>query len=150
MASETIFLPIAEQATKRRLKFNSTNVVRWILLIFTSVVALFPMYWLFANVFTPITSTPPLTPILLPAFKLDNFARLLVNDKFYLNWMINSLVVAFAITAFHIFFDTLVGYAFAKKRFPGRNLFFVLILSTLMIPIHVTFIPLYIINRQLG
>ena len=108
------------------------------------------MYWLFANAFTPITSNPPLTPLLIPAFKLDNFARLLVNNKFYLNWMLNSLIVAFAITAFHVFFDTLAGYAFAKKRFPGRNLFFVLILTTLMIPIHVTFIPLYIINRSLG
>lgn len=148
MATEPIFLPQTMEVTKRRWKFSGTNVVRWVVLIVTGVIALFPMYWLFANAFTPITSNPPLTPILIPAFRLDNFERLLVNNKFYINWMINSLIVAFAVTAFHAVFDTLAGYAFAKKRFPGRNLFFVLILSTLMIPIHVTFIPLYIINRQ--
>ena len=47
-------------------------------------------------------------------------------------------------------FDTMAGYAFAKKRFPGRNLFFWIILSTLMIPSHVTLVPLYIEARQLG
>lgn len=151
MATETttVFPKIAEPP-RRRFRFNGTAVLRWIVLIVTAVIALFPMYWLFANAFTPITSNPPLTPILVPAFKFDNFERLLVNNKFYLNWMVNSLVVAFVVTAFHAVFDTMAGYAFAKKRFPGRNLFFILILSTLMIPIHVTFIPLYIINRQLG
>ncbi len=152
MATETAVFPkLAETAQRRpRFRIDGADLARWIILIVTTVVALFPMYWLFANAFTPITSNPPLTPILVPAFKLDNFERLLVNNKFYVNWMINSLLVAFAVTAFHIVFDTMAGYAFAKKRFPGRNLFFILILSTLMIPIHVTFIPLYIINRQLG
>jgi multiple sugar transport system permease protein len=67
-----------------------------------------------------------------------------------MNWMTNSLTVAFAVTVWHMFFDTLAGYAFAKKRFPGRNILFAMVLTTLMIPIHVTFIPLYIISRQLG
>jgi len=128
-------------------RLSSGTVLIWFTLIFTAVIALFPMYWLFANAFTPITSVPPLTPILVPAFQLDNFQRLLVNNKFYSNWMINSLFVGLAVTAWHIFFDTLAGYAFAKKNFPFRNLIFWLIISTLMIPIHVTFIPLYAIMR---
>lgn len=131
-------------------KFTLGKALAWFFLIFTTVVALFPMYWLFANAFTPITAIPPLTPILIPAFQLDNFERLLVNNKHYINWMINSLIVGLAVTAWHVFFDTLAGYAFAKKRFPLRTVLFWLILSTMMIPIHVTFIPLYIINRSLG
>jgi multiple sugar transport system permease protein len=133
---------------KRR--FNTGTALVWFTLIFTTIIALFPMYWLFANAFTPITSVPPLTPILIPAFKLDNFERLLVNNKFYLEWMANSLIVGFLVTGWHILFDTMAGYAFAKKNFPFRNLFFWLIISTLMIPIHVTFMPLYLINRQAG
>ena len=131
-------------------RFNLGTVLVWFTLISTAFIALFPMYWLFANSFTPITSVPPLTPILIPAFKLDNFERLLVNNKFYANWMFNSLFVGLVVTAWHIVFDTLAGYAFAKKKFPLRDLFFWLIVSTLMIPIHVTFIPLYIISRQFG
>jgi multiple sugar transport system permease protein len=131
-------------------RFSTGSALVWFTLIFTGFIALFPMYWLFANAFTPITSVPPLTPILIPAFQLDNFQRLLVNNKFYSTWMFNSLFVGLVVTAWHIIFDTLAGYAFAKKQFPFRNLFFWLIISTLMIPIHVTFIPLYIINRELG
>ena len=74
-------------------RFSSGAGLVWFTLIFTAVIALFPMYWLFANAFTPITSVPPLTPILVPAFQLDNFERLLINNKFYLNWMVNSLFV---------------------------------------------------------
>ena len=122
----------------------------WAFLAITTVIALFPMYWLFTNAFTPMQGTPPLTPILIPAMKLDNFVRLLTNTRYYPNWMLNSLIVAFAVTAWHVLFDTMAGYAFAKKDFPGRTVLFWMILSTLMIPIHVTFIPLYIINRNLG
>ncbi|MCC7164288.1 MAG: carbohydrate ABC transporter permease [Anaerolineae bacterium] len=151
-ANDSSVFPKSEviAAAPRRAAINVWAIFAWVVLIITTIIALFPMYWLFANAFTPILATPPLSPILIPAFRLDNFERLLANNKFYINWMINSLVVAFAITAFHVVFDTLAGYAFAKKRFPGRNLFFILILSTLMIPIHVTFIPLYLINRSLG
>ncbi|MEW5720238.1 MAG: carbohydrate ABC transporter permease [Chloroflexota bacterium] len=133
-----------------KINLSSGSALVWFTLIFTAVIALFPMYWLFANAFTPITSVPPLTPILVPAFQLDNFERLLLNNKFYLNWMVNSLFVGLVVTAWHILFDTLAGYAFAKKNFPFRNLLFWMIISTMMIPIHVTFMPLYIINRQLG
>ena len=124
--------------------------VVWFLLVFTAIVALFPMYWLFVNALTPITATPPLTPILIPAFQFDNFQRLLGGTKFYMNWMFNSLIIAFSVTVWHVIFDTMAGYAFAKRNFPGRNVLFWLLLSTLMIPIQVTLIPLYIVSRQLG
>jgi multiple sugar transport system permease protein len=135
------------QSTRRQSRISWLG---WLVLIVTVVIALFPMYWLFVNALTPIQSTPPLTPLLIPAFKLDNFVRLLGGTRFYQNWMINSVIVALLITAWHVIFDSLAGYAFAKRRFPLRNVLFWLILSTLMIPIHVTLIPLYLINRSLG
>lgn len=131
------------------LRINPGRIGGWAMLIITTAIALFPMYWLFTNSLTPITSTPPLTPILIPAFSLENFTRLVVNNKFYLNWMVNSLVVSTVVTLWHVFFDTLSGYAFAKRNFPLKNVFFWMILSTLMIPPQVTLIPLYLISRQL-
>jgi multiple sugar transport system permease protein len=134
----------------RRSSLRAGSLIGWLILIATALIALFPLYWLFSNAFTPILATPPLTPVLVPAFKLDNFARLLSNNRHYLGWMVNSLVVSLAITAWHVFFDALAGYAFAKRKFPGRNLLFWLILSTLMIPPQVTLIPMYLITRQFG
>lgn len=131
-------------------KRGGLPILGWLVLIVTSVIALFPMYWLFVNALTPITSNPPLTPILWPAWSLDNFRRLLEGNVFYKNWMLNSLMVSLAITIWHVLFDSMAGYAFAKRRFPGREVIFWLMLSTLMIPIHVTVIPLYIVTNRLG
>jgi multiple sugar transport system permease protein len=121
----------------------------WLVLVVTAVIALFPMYWLFVNALTPITSNPPLTPILWPAWSLDNFGRLLKGNVYYLNWMLNSLIIAASVTVWHLFFDSLAGYAFAKRRFPGREIMFWMMLSTLMIPIHVTVIPLFVVTNKL-
>jgi len=135
----------APTSTKRR----GLPISGWIVLIITSVISLFPMYWLFVNALTPITGTPPLTPILWPAWSLDNFRRLLEGNIYYVNWMRNSLFIATAITIWHLFFDSLAGYAFAKRRFPGREVLFWLMLSTLMVPIHVTVVPLFIVTNSL-
>lgn len=124
------------------------KVLIWLLLIFTTFIALFPMYWLFANALTPILSNPPLTPVLIPAFSLSNFDRLVTQNKFYVQWMINSLVVTLGVTVWHVIFDSLSGYAFAKRNFPLRNVFFWMILSTLMIPPQVTLIPVYLLAQN--
>jgi len=124
------------------------KVLIWLILIFTTFIALFPMYWLFANALTPILSNPPLTPVLIPAFSLSNFDRLVTQNKFYLQWMVNSLVVTLGVTVWHVIFDSLSGYAFAKRNFPLRNVFFWMILSTLMIPPQVTLIPVYLLAQN--
>ncbi|MFN8485871.1 MAG: carbohydrate ABC transporter permease [Anaerolineae bacterium] len=150
VSTSTDAQPAARPAKATKIRRGSGRYFAWAVLVATAVIALFPMYWLFVNALTPITATPPLTPNLIPAFQLDNFARLLGGTKFYMNWMFNSLFIAFAVTVWHVLFDTMAGYAFAKRHFPGRDILFWLILSTLMIPIQVTLIPLYIVTRQIG
>lgn len=135
----------------KRARFSPKSLLAWFFLIVTTVISLFPMYWLFVNALTPIYASPPLTPILWPAFKLDNIQRLLTQGSpYYMRWMLNSLVIAVGVTAWHIIFDSMAGYAFAKRRFPGREVLFWLILSTLMIPPQVTLIPLYLITQRMG
>lgn len=66
--------------------------------------------------------------------------------RFYLN----SFIVAVVSTAAQVFTSILAGYAFARMRFPGRRVLFLLVLSTLMIPFQVIMIPVYLIVRDLG
>lgn len=142
-------LPISSAPAGRR--WSVQRVLLWAVLICTTIVALFPMYWLFVTALTPTQYTINTTPRLWPdPFGLDNFERLFRLAQNYWRWVINSLIVALSITAFHVVFDTMAGYAFAKRRFPGRNILFWMILSTLMIPPHVTLVPLYIVTRQIG
>ncbi|MDB5080423.1 MAG: carbohydrate transporter permease [Chloroflexi bacterium] len=133
------------QAPKR---FTISRVLLWLALIVTTIISLFPMYWLFVTAFTPTQDTIKTPPDLFPQGSVANFERLFSQAKDYWSWFANSVLITIGITVFHLIFDTLAGYAFAKKRFPGRNFLFWIILSTLMIPPQVTLVPLYIVVQN--
>lgn len=68
----------------------------------------------------------------------------------FATYFYNSLVVAIVVVAMTLFLSALAGYGFAKFNFPGKNLCFLLVLSTLMIPFQILLIPLYILVYNLG
>ncbi|WP_042142520.1 carbohydrate ABC transporter permease [Paucisalibacillus sp. EB02] len=65
-------------------------------------------------------------------------------------WFFNSLYIGIVVTIGILLLDSMAGYVLAKKRFPGRNLIFWLIISTMMIPSQVTLVPMFIMIRDLG
>jgi len=80
---------------------------------------------------------------------LDNIAQVLAATQFP-RWFFNSFVVASITTVSAVFFDSLTGYTLAKLRFRGRNIIFIVILSTLMIPTEMLIIPWYTMSVPLG
>jgi multiple sugar transport system permease protein len=125
------------------------------LLTYAAVVAgaavmLVPFLWMVnASLMTPgeIQARPPVWFPAEPQF--DTYARLVdVMPIFRLYG--NSLFVAIATTVGVLFTSSLAGFAFAKYDFPGKNVLFVLILATMMVPFFVTLIPVFFIVRQLG
>lgn len=143
-------MSVAAVATREGAKRARVGVGQWVALIVVAIISLWPMYWLFVTAFTPTDNSIKTPPDLLPInASIANFQRLFTQAKDYWRWALNSLIISLSVTAFHLVFDTMAGYAFAKKRFPGREFFFWLILSTLMIPPHVTLVPLYIVTRKL-
>jgi multiple sugar transport system permease protein len=89
-------------------------------------------------------------PVLWPAvLQFGNFVELFQRAPFA-HFIVNSMVVAGGITLAHLLFDPLVGYVFAKFRFPFRNTLFVLLLATLMVPFFVRMIPLYVMMANAG
>ena len=79
----------------------------------------------------------------------DNYSRAWTMVPF-LNFYINSIVVTVAATLGQTIAATLVAYGFARFRFPFRNLLFMLVLSTLMIPWEVTIVPSFLLFKWLG
>lgn len=73
---------------------------------------------------------------------LANYGHLLFQSSF-LRWTINTLIYAGVVTTLKIFMDTLAAYSFARKKFPGANFLFALILGTMMVPPAVLMIPLF-------
>lgn len=131
-------------------RWRRINPLLWFVLIGTAIISLWPMYWLFVTALTPTLYAIKTPPDIIPLHaSLSNIQRLFSEASDYWFWATNSIIISVSITLFHIFFDTLAGYTFAKKDFPGRNILFWMILATMMVPAYVTLVPLYIVTRDL-
>lgn len=120
------------------------------ILVPVAIIGLFPMYWMVTTALTPSSAAIRVPPSLVPLdASTENLAELFRQAPILL-WAFNSLVIAVAIMACHVVFDSMAGYAFAKKRFPGKNLMFLLIVSSLMVPVEVTLVPRFILVTRLG
>jgi multiple sugar transport system permease protein len=82
-------------------------------------------------------------------FKPENYPGAFATAPFG-RYFYNSVVVALATVASTLFFSALAGYGFAKFDFPGKNLAFLFVLSTMMIPFQILLIPLYVVVYNLG
>jgi multiple sugar transport system permease protein len=83
------------------------------------------------------------------SWTLANYREVLFDTSFP-RWFLNSLIVAGMTTLSVLFFCSLIGYTIAKLRFPGKNLVFILILSTLMVPTEMLVIPWFVMSADYG
>ena len=90
-------------------------------------------------------------PTFFPAvWHLDNYVQVAKFFPLFPRWFANSLGLSIAVTILNVLFCAMAGYAFARLDFPGRNILFIAVLATLMIPLQVTLIPKYIMLSKLG
>ncbi len=82
-------------------------------------------------------------------FTLVNYTDIFTKVEFG-KWYFNSALVGVITTLLTLFFASTSGYAFARIPFPGRNLIFWFILATMMIPGVITYVPIYILLKNLG
>ena len=131
---------------KRRLPFSPWHLV----LIPATIVLLFPFLWLIVTSIETPGEALHFPPILLPHhLDFGNYAQALQAAPFG-RFFINSAVVAVVTLVSNLVLCSLAGYAFARYRFFGRTLLFVLIMTTLMVPFQVTMIPQFLITKWLG
>jgi len=124
--------------------------LRYILLILTAIVFLAPVFWMVSSALKPnyqIFATPPIWWPSLPRWQ--NFSEALTSLPFG-RFAINTLIIALGTVIGHVLSCSVVAYGFARLEAPGKGFFFILLLSTLMLPYPVTMVPLYIIFSRLG
>ena len=126
------------------------RLVNLILLVIGAFAMVMPFYYM---VVTSLKSNPEIsesTPSFLAKHPtVQAYQDLLTTDLVYRS-AINSILVATMQTAGVLFFCTLAGYAFSKHRFPGREMLFLVLLSTMMIPGAVLLVPSFLLYRDLG
>lgn len=126
------------------------GIIRYGLLGILFVTVLFPLIWLFANavkVEKEILQYPP--ALFGSTISWKSFVRIFSNIPMTL-YLKNTVIFAGFSTFFAVLFDSMAGYAFARLRFKGKNLIFILVLLTMMIPYQVMMIPLFLESHFMG
>ncbi len=127
----------------------TASVVSYVILIVLAALAVLPFLYMVSLSLQTEAQTFSGTPVIFPnAPQWSNYAAIWVKAPFA-RFFLNSVIVAGAITVSHLFFDPLAGYVFAKFRFALKNVIFLCILGTLMIPFFVRMLPLYRMMAQL-
>jgi len=137
---------------KRRLSVPAivSSILKYLVLMAAGAWMLLPFFWMFSASLMTSQEVTRLPPPLLPAIpQWHNYidvARVVPLVRSYFN----SLLVTGLTVAGLLFTSSLCGFAFAKYDFPGRNVLFLLVLASMMIPFFVTLIPIFYIVKQLG
>ncbi|MEM7336444.1 MAG: carbohydrate ABC transporter permease [Chloroflexota bacterium] len=146
-------------------QFRIGRILMWLFLIIIIFLTLFPFWWVLRTALTAQGSIFQNTTSLLPVnFTWLNFQRVLgfvstseglaaggsgQRLNFFL-FLRNSIIFASVVTVGQVFFSTMAAYAFARLKFPGRNILFTVYISALMVPGIVTLIPNFVLIRQLN
>lgn len=115
-----------------------------------AVLLLFPLYWLASTSLKPTAEISAYPIIWVPSrWAWENYSTLFSVVPFW-TYLKNSLIIALVSAAGTVFSSSLVGYSFARLRYPGRDALFVVAVSTLMVPSWVLLIPQFIMFKSFG
>ena len=119
-------------------------------LIVAGIIAVVPFLYVISTSLKDTAALFSYPPEWIPSEPTVGNFRTLLEEYPYVRWTLNSLIVASAVTIIKVIIDSMAGYAFAKMSFPGRDVLFLVVLMTLMVPFAATLIPLFIIVRNLN
>ena len=130
----------------RRLPFSPWHLF----LMPASAVMLLPLVWMVVVSLETKAQSHRFPPVLFPShFKFSNYSAAWQAVPFG-HFLLNSLAYSLTTVAGNLLFCSLAAYAFARMRFFGSNVLFVLFLATLMVPFQVLLIPTFLIVKKLG
>ncbi len=127
-----------------------TNNIFLVILIVLAVLSLFPVLWVALSSFKPQSELFRVPMTFLPErWTLENYASAISQGNF-VRYFLNTVFVACTSTVLSVLVNIMAGYALAKYIFPGRNIIFGIMIATLMVPLQVIMIPIFIQLRNLG
>ncbi len=134
-----------------RNKYGVRSLLMWLIFIPLVLITIIPLLYMFSMAFTLEANQLkfPIEWIPQPP-TLSNFVKIFIDPQLpIVRWFTNSLIIASVGTGIILFLASLRGYAFARLEFPGKSFLFSLLLFSLMIPIAVTLIPVFLLLRDL-
>lgn len=126
------------------------NVIRGIIAVAVLIVMVFPLFWMLSTALKTEAEVMSSKIVFWPAVpQFENF-EYVINKVPFFRYMLNTAVVTAMQMVSELLLGILAAYAFSKGRFHGKHFLFIVVLGAMMIPIQVTFIPLYIVIARAG
>lgn len=132
------------QLAQRRAR-AATSVVLNVILLVIGIAMLYPFFWMISSSLKPDPEIYGTTSLLPSRFVWSNYTDgwFSIRPYSYTRFYGNTAILVILGTAGALLSATMVGYGFARIRFRARNILFMLLLSTMMLPGQVTLIPMY-------
>ena len=147
-AETTISADVRNESAKRKKKIMAA--IQWVLAIIVLIVIVFPIYWMLVSSVKSQEEILLATPTLWPKeFHFENYTNVLNRGNFA-KYYWNTTVMTAGILIAQVVTGIFAGYGFSKGKFKGQGLCFIIVLGALMIPLQVTFIPIYIMMANWG
>ncbi|WP_159887032.1 carbohydrate ABC transporter permease [Paenibacillus puerhi] len=136
--------------TNRKKKRERFDVVSNVLVTLLAILNLFPLYWLFTSSLKNSSDVVKMPPDWWPTtITFSNYVDVFQSQP-AVRWAINSIVVSGVTTALVIMVGAMAAYAFSKINFKGKNIIFIIFISSLMIPKEIMIVPLFRIIQDFG
>lgn len=149
MVSTTIRVPQMSGAGAKA-KDLIAHSSRHILLIAGAILFSVPMIWMVSASFMSTAELfAPQIKLFPNSIQFDSYVVVFTEFNFQ-RYLFNSVLVTGAIIALNLLLCPLIGYSLAKFNYPGKNLLFIFIMATVMVPFTAILIPLYLTVRSLG
>ena len=149
------------------LKLSWNKILTYLYLLTISTLILMPIWWVFSTSLRLPIESYSLPPKWFPTdFRWENYYEVLFSYYLeqegifvgaqssanvpFLHMLRNSFIVTFSTCLGQVFFCSFAGYAFARLEFPAKKTLFWIIMATMMVPLQVTIIPVYILITKIG
>ena len=133
---------------KRRKKVS--DIIAFILILIGAVVVMIPLYWMLRTSLMDNVEINAYPPSLLPQnWLFSNYPEALTTFRFD-KYLLNTLTIVIPVIIGVVVTASLAAYAFARLEFPLKNLWFSLIISSMLMPFAVTLIPTFLAWSKLG
>ena len=141
---------LAAAGRAKRLSDRTRMILAYVILTLFVVIAIGPAFYLISPAFRDSVSLFTYPPEWIPSEPTLANYRFLFSSTSYVRWAINTLIFASCTTLLTLLTNSMAGYAFARLRFPGRNVLFFVILATLMVPVAAVLAPTYLTVNFIG
>ena len=127
------------------------KVLLYIFLTVYGIITVIPFLWAFSASFKPLSEIISGEFNFIPKhFTLDNYKQIFLQEPLFWRWLFNSVIIGVTVTILNLLFNSMAGYALARLHFRGKQCWFFLILTVLVVPAQITLIPTFLILKAIG